>query len=143
MTPDETAERILHGDLTRLTPTFAQFRQKMTEEHPTYLNDQEIHDLFVKHVTNYVAPGTEPAIDQAMAWLEAQPAHILKDHEEGGKVLDWERVRQQRKAKREAGKPSWIESEPEKAQAPKVLDMTISEALVKARKKFLSLFPRT
>jgi len=77
MTPDETAEQVLDGVLGHKNMTFVDFRQAMIDQHPEYLDDNEIHGLYMKHVVNYVPPGTNPAVEQALEWLDGQPAVVI------------------------------------------------------------------
>lgn len=48
--PDESAERVLEGVLGQKKMTFAEFRAAIYNEHSTYLTDEQIHDLFLRHV---------------------------------------------------------------------------------------------
>lgn len=50
MTPDETAKKVLEGELAPSSMKFSEFRWKMIEASPEYISDDDIHDLYLKHV---------------------------------------------------------------------------------------------
>lgn len=70
MTPDETAEAILRGDLVRRSISFLDFRFAMIDQHPDPLTDQEIHDLYKKHVLHPLANPDSVAILQAIGHMD-------------------------------------------------------------------------
>lgn len=85
MTPEETAKRILEGEMAPSQMKFSDFRTKMIAEHPEYVSDDEIHDLYTKRVMkfDFVIPLADPspegfdgsltkAVDQAVAFMESQ-----------------------------------------------------------------------
>jgi hypothetical protein len=58
VSPDETAKQVLDQELMPTTMKFSAFRQRMTDEHPEFLTDDEIHDLYMRHVVNRPRPGS-------------------------------------------------------------------------------------
>jgi hypothetical protein len=69
-----TANKVLEGALGRKDMTFAQFRQAMINEHPKYLTDKDINDIFHDLVDQdaEVPESARQAVDQAVAWVDQQ-----------------------------------------------------------------------